>query len=182
MSFETVNGERFTAVEPTPLLAACIDAAEQALTAAVAAVSPPVTVIARKRWEFGPGTELSPSLVVVPADQAGNGHGPHVPLLVVEFRTESTGRYVLGPKRMVYSRFRVPEFWYADPLNRRVAVLRAREAGDYEWPPEERAAGEVLEPRPLPGVSIAVDDLLGPSFKDGSRRRHADGGEEWLAS
>jgi Uma2 family endonuclease len=120
--------------------------------------------------------------MVTKAAHPGNGHGPNVPLLVVEFRTESTGRYVLGPKRMVYSRFRVPEFWYVDPMNRRVAILRAHEGGDYSWPPEERASGDTIEPLPFPGIEIAVDALLGPSFSDGSRARHSDGGESWLAS
>jgi Uma2 family endonuclease len=83
---------------------------------------------------------------------------------------------------MVYSRFRVPEFWYADPLNRRIAVLRAHDGGDYDWPPAEHVPGDVLEPAPLPGVSVRVDDLLGPSFSDGSRARHRQGGEDWLAS
>jgi Uma2 family endonuclease len=182
VSFEQVGGERFTSVEPTPLLAACIDAAHEALGAALADVSPPVDLFVRKRWEFGPGTELSPSLMATRASHEGNGHGPHVPQLVVEFRTESTGRYVLGPKRMVYSRFRVPEFWYVDPMNRRVAVLRAHEGGDYSWPPDEYGPGDVLGPGPFDGVKVAVDALLGPSFSDGSRARHSEGGEAWLAS
>jgi Uma2 family endonuclease len=179
--FEQVGGERFTSAEPTPLLRACIDAARAALTSALAEVAPSVVVIASGRWEFGPGTELSPSLLVTTREPDTNGDGPRVPLLVVEFRIESTGRYVLGPKRMVYSRHRVPEFWYADPVNRRVAVLRAPASGDYPWPPDERTPGEVLEPRPFPGVRLPVDVLLGPSFRDRSTVQ-SEGGEAWLAS
>jgi Uma2 family endonuclease len=167
MGVELVNGERFTSVEPTPLLAGCIAAAGMALAAAVRERFPDAEVAERRNWKFDPRTELTPSIVVcasgpVGADGNGNG-GPAVPDLVVEFRTESTGRYVLGPKRMVYSRFRVPEFWYVDAMRRRVAVLRS-EGQDYEWPPAARVEGDVLEPRRLPGVRVPVTAVVGSAF------------------
>jgi len=159
VAIERVNGERFTAVEPTPLLAACIADAREALRAAVAEAAPGASVEAGGILAFGPGTELSPTLVV----RADGGNLAGVPDLVVEFRTESTGRYVLGPKRMVYSRFRVPEFWYVDPLRRRVAVLRSG-GEEYAWPPEEQGVEAVLEPYRLPGVRVPVRALVSDRF------------------
>jgi hypothetical protein len=159
VAVERVNGERFTAVEPTPLLAACIADAREALRAAVTAAFPGGSVEAGGTLAFGPGTELSPSLVV----RADGGRLTGLPDLVVEFRTESTGRYVLGPKRMVYSRFRVPEFWYVDPLRRRVAVLRSS-GEEYAWPPAEQDVNAVLEPHRLPGVRVPVRALVSDRF------------------
>jgi hypothetical protein len=173
VAVERVNGERFTAVEPTPLLAACIADAREALRAAVGAAFAGGSVEAGGTLAFGPGTELSPSLVV----RADGGNLAAVPDLIVEFRTESTGRYVLGPKRMVYSRFRVPEFWYVDPLRRRVAVLRSS-GEEYAWPPAEHGADAVLEPHRLPGVRIPVRALVSDRF---ARRAPAEPADvDWL--
>jgi hypothetical protein len=101
-----------------------------------------------------------------------------VPDLVVEFRTESTGRYVLGPKRMVYSRFRVPEFWYVDPLCRRVAVLRSG-GEEYGWPPEEHGRDAVLAPHRLPGVRVPVAALVGTRLATRAPAAREDA-ESWL--
>ena len=180
MGIEQVNGERFTAVEPTPLLAALIAEARDALAAAIAPVHPAATVTAGRSFQFAPGTELSPSIVVSARSEDANGSAL-LPALVVEFRTESTGRYVLGPKRMVYSRFRVPEFWYVDPLLRRVAVLRSAGGDEYTWPPSEHEAGDVLEAHALPGVSVPVRALVGTAFERDPRARGTDT-EEWLES
>jgi Uma2 family endonuclease len=64
---------------------------------------------------------------------------------------------------MVYSRFRVPEFWYVDAMRRRVAVLRS-EGQDYAWPPAAHVEGDVLEPRRLPGVRVPVTAIVGSAF------------------
>jgi Uma2 family endonuclease len=172
---ERVIGERFTAVEPTPLLAALIEGARLELAAAVAAVAPQAEVTSGRRWRFDTGTELTPSIVV---SRPGGGEAP-VPDLVVEFRTESTGRYVLGPKRMAYSRFRVPEFWYVDPLRRRVAVLRSLDGDEYGWPPEEHDADGVLESRHLPGLRVPVRALVGSAFAV-TGRGPAPPDDDWL--
>jgi Uma2 family endonuclease len=177
---ERINGERFTAVEPTPLLSALIAEAREALAAGVAPVLPGATVAAGRTWVFGPGTELVPSIVVAARGEPSNG-APPVPDLVVEFRTESTGRYVLGPKRMVYSRFRVAEFWYVDPLRRRVAVLRSEGGEEYSWPPSEHGVDDVLRPSRLPGVSVPVRALVGEAFER-DPRAGGPAGEEWLES
>ena len=170
---EQIAGERFTAVEPTPLLAACIAAGREALAGAL---GDRARVEVSSGWDFDDSTTLVPSIVVT-ATGSSNGSA-HVPDLVVEFRTESTGRYILGPKRMVYSRYRVPEFWYADPLHRRIAVLRSEAGGEYEWPPLLFGEGDALELSRFPGASLPASSLLGPGFV---RSLPADD-EAWLAS
>jgi Uma2 family endonuclease len=131
-------------------------------------------------FEFEPRTRLVPS-IVVSHDRSRNG-GAGVPDLVVELRTESTGRYILGPKRMVYSRFGVPEFWYVDPRHRKVAVLRSREGRDYDWPPLMPGEDESIELSRFPGVSVPVRDLLGPAFEGGGEGLPVRDAEAWLAS
>jgi Uma2 family endonuclease len=173
---EEIAGERFTSVEPTPWLAECIAAGRAALERALADRA---TVAVSSGWEFEPRTRLVPS-IVVSRDEARNG-GSGVPDLVVELRTESTGRYILGPKRMVYSRFHVPEFWYVDPRHRRVAVLRASEGSEYDWPPLLPGEDDSIELSRFPGVSVPVRELLGPSFGSGESARARDP-EAWLAS
>lgn len=173
---EQIAGERFTAVEPTPLLAACIAAAREALAAAVGESA---SVQVSSGWEFDSSTTLVPSIVVSGASSR-NG-GAHVPDLVVEFRTESTGRYILGPKRMAYSRFRVPEFWYVDPRGRRVAVLRSEAGGEYAWPPRLFGENDVLELSRFPGAAVRAGALLGPEFDAVAVARPHDD-EAWLAS
>lgn len=176
MGIERVNGEPFTSVEPTPQLAACIAAAHEAL---VAVLGERGAVAAGRSWRFAQGTELTPSLLVTVGSTAEGGSA--VPALVVEFRTESTGRYVLGPKRMVYSRHRVPEFWYVDPLNRRVAVMRSHDGEEYRWPPEELGPDELLMPQPFPGVTLPARALMGPAFEGDLRAGRVEG-EAWLAA
>jgi Uma2 family endonuclease len=156
---EEIAGERFTSVEPTPLLAECIASARAALESGLGERA---EVAVSAGWEFEPQTRLVPSIVVV-RDHAGNGRAP-IPDLVVELRTESTGRYILGPKRMVYSRFRVPEFWYVDPRHRRMAILRSNDGGEYDWPPLLATDGDSVTLTRFPDVSISVRDLLGPTF------------------
>lgn len=167
---ELVDGEGFTTVEPTPRLIGCIEAAATALGAAV----PGAEIRRSHELRFGSGTALVPSLAVFGSGAREDGARPD---LVVEFRVESTSRYVLGPKRLVYSRNRVPELWFVDPWRSRVGVLEAGEAGKYGWPPRERLPGEVLEPRRLPGARVAVADLLA-GWPPG-RGREPEPGEEW---
>jgi Uma2 family endonuclease len=152
---EEIFGERFISVEPTPVLAGCIAAGRDALAVALGERA---RVHLSLEWEFDPSTRLVPSIVVSRSTE-DNG-GPVVPDLVVEFRTESTGRYILGPKRMVYSRFRVPEFWYVDPRGRRLAVLRSRGGGEYDWPPLVVGDGDVLELSRFPGTMVQASALL----------------------
>lgn len=81
---------------------------------------------------------FSDSTLVVPDVSVRNGGPGSAPELVFEVRSDSTERYALGPKRMVYSREQVGEYWFLDPRAKHLLVFR-REAGasDYGWPPLE---------------------------------------------
>lgn len=178
MGFERVNGERFTTVEPTPLLAALIEHAHQQLVAAVQATAPGLVVVADQLWHFDRGTVMRPSLLAWTDSQDVEATRPE---LVVEFRIESTARYILGPKRMVYGRFRVPEFWYVDPLRRRVAVMRSHAGEDYKWPPAVYGVEDVLAPAAIPGLRVPVRSLVGQVF-DRDPRAQTPVDDDWLDS
>lgn len=175
MGIERVNGERFTTVELTPLLAALIKQAHQQLATAVHATVPELVVVANQLWHFDPGTEMRPSLLV---SRDAEGTRPE---LVVEFRVESTARYIMGPKRMVYERHRIPEFWYVDPLRRRVAVLQSHAGADYRWPPAVYTADDVLVPAGIPALRVPVSSLVGQLF-DCHPRAETPVDDDWLDS
>lgn len=169
MIHETVEGERFATVEPTPRLARCIAAAAAALERG----APGAAVVVGAELRLGPRTTLVPtiSLFAGPGEREG-------PSLVVEFRVESTSRYVLGPKRLGYSRHGAPEVWFVDPWRSRVAVLRADGSGGpgYGWPPGERRPGE---PLPIEALAnpLTVDELLAGWPSDVGRE--PEPGERW---
>lgn len=85
------------------------------------------------------------------------------PDMVVEVSSPSTRRVELVRKRELYERFGVREYWYVDLDGDRVEVFRL-EAGKY-GPAREVRRGEPLDSPEIPGFSISVDELLGPSPK-----------------
>lgn len=168
MIHETVEGERFATVAPTPRLARCIAAAAAALERG----APAADVVVGEELRLGPRTTLVPTISLF------DGDGERArPSLVVEFRVESTSRYVLGPKRLGYSRNGAPEVWFVDPWRSRVAVLRAEgpEPG-YGWPPGERRPGERLPTEALANP-LTVDELL--AGWPGDVGREPEPGERW---
>lgn len=152
---ELIEGDLFVSPPVTPYLENRISAVAQVLKEAlrakraVVATDAPVLVTER--------TALVPDVAVW-----REGRGPaELPELVVELRTESTDRYALGPKRLVYSRARVPEYWFADPVPRRVYVMRDDpELPDYPWPPEVFGPGDLIDLSSFPEVKVAVDELF----------------------
>lgn len=153
---ELVYGEQFVSVQPTPYLAAVIKGAADAIRAAV---GPGSTVVVDAETSFGPSTVLRPDV----AARLPGVHETATPDLVIEVRTESTDRYALGPKRLVYSRHRVPQYLFVDPVARVVRQLRA-EPGvpDYPWPPSDFGADDTIALLAFRGATVAVRDLLGP--------------------
>ena len=176
---ELVLGERFTRVAPTPLLGETISRARAELEAAVIAAVPSAVVLAEQQWSFGSHTCLTPSLVVL-ADPDASAAENAVPDLIVEFRTESTSRYVMGPKRMAYSRSRVPEFWFVDAWRQRLAVLVSESGEEYTWPPRDVGADEVLEPVALPGARVHAHALLRGWPRDRAHPVAANADEPWF--
>lgn len=171
MIYESVDGERFATVAPTPRLEGCIAVAVETLRSA----APGAKVEVGRSLDLGSGTMLIPTIAVY---VGGRGDGGAPPDLVVELRVESTSRYVLGPKRLGYSRHGAPELWFVDPWRRRVAVLVAVGGGEigYRWPPSERRLGERLESAALDRAPT-VDDLLAGWPADVGRE--PEPGERW---
>jgi Uma2 family endonuclease len=83
------------------------------------------------------------------------------PDLAVEVSSPSTRRLELVRKRELYERFGVPEYWVVDLDADRVEVYRL-EQGRYGHP-LLFARGETLETPLAPGLTLAIDDLLGPA-------------------
>jgi Uma2 family endonuclease len=83
------------------------------------------------------------------------------PDVVVEVSSPSTRRLELVRKRELYARFGVPEYWYVDLQAERVEIYRL--VGDRYAGPEIRSRGEAITSPQIPGFTVAVDELLGPS-------------------
>jgi len=82
------------------------------------------------------------------------------PDLVVEVSSPSTRRLEIVRKKELYEREGVPEYWYVDLEADRAEVYRLAN-GPY-GAPLLLGRGEALETPLAPGVSIAVDEVLGP--------------------
>jgi Uma2 family endonuclease len=81
-------------------------------------------------------------------------------LLLVEV-SDSTLRYDTAVKRPLYARHGIPELWIVDLAGQAVEVCRAPSEGGYASI-TRLGDGATIEPAGLPGVLIAVRDILGP--------------------
>ena len=87
------------------------------------------------------------------------------PDLVVEISSPSTRKLELVRKRDLYERFGVPEYWYVDLDADLIQVYRL-DAGygiARVW-----GRGDAIEADSLPGLSLSVDEILGPPEEDQS--------------
>lgn len=128
-TLELVDGHLFVSALDTPYLERTT---ANALAILTRSAKPGRTVQANEAIIF------SDSTLVVPDVSVRSG-GPGSALeLVLEVRSDSTERYALGPKRMVYSREHVGEYWFLDPRAAHLLVFRRKAGGpDYPWPPLE---------------------------------------------
>jgi len=83
------------------------------------------------------------------------------PDVVVEVSSPSTRRLELVRKRDLYERFGVPDYWYVDPEAERIEVYRLAE--DRYGLPLLLERGDVLESPQIPGFTLQVGYVLGPS-------------------
>jgi Uma2 family endonuclease len=112
---------------------------------------------------FSERDEVSPDVVLVTADALARMDPKRVdvtPALVVEVSSPSTGSFDLVRKRALYERNQIPEFWFVDLDADVVQVYRLGANGHYE-PPLVFAKGDEIRPPHLPGLAVAVADLLG---------------------
>ena len=83
-----------------------------------------------------------------------------LPLLVIEVSSPSTRRHDLIRKRRVYEDAGVSEYWFVDTDAQRFECYHL-EAGVYPTPALV-PRGEVVASTALAGLTVAVDDILGP--------------------
>lgn len=83
-----------------------------------------------------------------------------LPLLVIEVSSPSTRGHDLVRKRRVYEEAGVAEYWFVDTDAQRFECYRL-DAGAYPAP-SLTARGEAVTSAALPGLMVAVDDILGP--------------------
>lgn len=161
--YELIDGTEFARTEPTPLLTRAINEIARVLGGALRSADEASADEAFAVEIFRP-VEIDARNYVVPAISVRRTAGQRLPDLVVEVRVESTDRYCLGPKRLVYGRARIAEYCFLDPQAARMRVLRSSpRQTDYPWPPRELRPGQRYEPLVRPAVTVLVDDLL-PSY------------------
>lgn len=108
---------------------------------------------------FSEGEVFQPDVFWVPGDEEYERPIPVTPSLICEVSSPSTRRHDLVRKRRVYERDAVAEYWFVDNDAQRFEVYR--HAGDGYGDPTLHHPGEVLEPGPLPGVTVDVATVLG---------------------
>jgi Uma2 family endonuclease len=94
-------------------------------------------------------------------DRIGDRFLRGAPDIAVEVSSPSTRRLELVRKRELYERHGVPEYWYVDLDVDRVELYRLDEHGRYPVP-VLLGRGDVVTSPLLPGLELAVDDVLGP--------------------
>lgn len=152
--YELLDGSPFVRTEPTPLLMRAIHQIAEALTAAIRPAAPDLSV------EIFRPLDLDARNHVVPAISLVRG-GAQFPETVIELRVESSDRFGLGPKRLLYGRAGIGEYCFADPQAGRMRVMQPAPARhDYAWPAHELYPGQQYEPLCCPGVTVPVDVLL----------------------
>jgi MEMO1 family protein len=107
-------------------------------------------------------SEPEPDLALVKsrADSYASAHpGPENVLLVIEV-ADTTLRYDRSVKGPLYARAGLPTYWLVDLVRGRVDVRREPVAGRYKTVRAFRR-GERLTLEALPGIDIAVEDVLG---------------------
>ena len=109
-------------------------------------VEPDVAVVLRETWEAAPPPTADRFLTVVPD-------------LVVEVLSPSTARRDRGPKRDIYERNGVREYWLVDPRRREITVLVR--GLDGRFGPEHTVAGdEPARSALLAGFSVRPSEVF----------------------
>jgi Uma2 family endonuclease len=115
-------------------------------------------------------TALEPDLLFV---SSSDRYGPRTvegpPDLVVEVSSPSTRRYDLLRKRRLYESFGVPEYWFVDLDAERIEVYAVGRDGHYDAPTLTGRGGSVTS-RAVPGLAVAIDEVLPSSSEDDDLR------------
>jgi len=147
---ELLGGQRFTWSPRTPYLSSIIGRAEDHIARAVQRAAPHARVVREPDLLLTAQAAVIPDIVVFP--------GPtwNLPLLVIEYRAESTDRLFFGPKRLAYARARVPEVWFVDAVRRDVTALRLDSGLDYPWPAAHYTGDAHIRSASIAGLDIPI--------------------------
>jgi len=105
----------------------------------------------------GPESVPIPDLAVVPPGDYSKVH-PSAAYLIVEV-AESSLRTDRGPKATLYAQAGVPEYWVVNLVDR-VVEVSTEPLGDHYARVQPYRGGDRIRLAELPGVEIAVDDVL----------------------
>jgi Uma2 family endonuclease len=109
-------------------------------------------------YKVSENTLLIPDLIVARKADYGPDRLERTPLLVVEIRSPSTGRYDEGTKRLAYEAAGVPSYWMVDPDEPRLTVLRLID-GTYQETDSVSGDDAYDATEPIP-VRIVPADLV----------------------
>ena len=152
--YELIDGSPFVRTEPTPLLLRAITQIADTLSKALQVASPDLAVEVFRPLELDDRNHVVPAISIRRSDA-------YFPETVIELRVESTDRFALGPKRLLYGRAGIAEYGFADPQAGRLRIMQpAPDRHDYYWPAQQLYPGQYYHPLCCHGVSIAVDTLL----------------------
>lgn len=145
--WEVLYGQSFLSLAPTPFLAEAQRRVAAALEEAGARIEVQSPLVIAERH------------LLVPDVAVRDGEGRVV--LVVELRSDSTERYALGIKRLLYAVDGIAEYWFVEPRERNLHRLQLVDrVHGYGWPPRLLRDGEAVDLGALGLGRVAVTDLL----------------------
>lgn len=105
-------------------------------------------------------TVLQPDVAIVRADRTNAFTDADLLSadVAIEVSSPSTRRHDLMRKRVVYERHGLPEFWFVDLDAERIEIHRLEDGG--YGPPEIAPRGGTVTSTAVPGLTVAVDDVL----------------------
>jgi Uma2 family endonuclease len=160
---ELIDGEILAITPQGSAHATAVSLAQEALRSAVGEHG---YVRARLPLALGSESEPEPDVAVVAgsARDYRDAH-PGSAMLVAEI-ADATLAHDRDVKKSLYARARIPEYWIVNLIERHVEICReplpmpgARFGWGYRTV-ERRGPGDSILPASLPGVSIAIADLL----------------------
>jgi Uma2 family endonuclease len=125
-----------------------------------AAVGDRALVSVQSNVRLGEFSEPEPDLALVRPTYDGAAPPLAAELLLVIEVSDSSLRYDRTTKAALYAQHGIAEYWIVDVAAKAVTVHRAPREGAYAWI-RQVAPEDVVEPVLLPGLRLAVADLLG---------------------
>ncbi len=157
---ELFDGEIIELEPITPRHAVCVNRINRAL---ILTVGDQAVVRVRNPVILGDRSEPHPDLSLVrpPLDRYLDGHPtPADAFLLIEV-ADSSLTYDRDTKASAYGRAGVTQTWVVD-LDREVVLVFSRPGPDGYQDRREVGRGSQLEVTALPGITVAVDYILGP--------------------